>query len=39
MYDEVLKTICAYFPELNPELLRFVYPYWNEAPKAEAETE
>jgi hypothetical protein len=33
MYDEVLKVILKNYPELDPEGLEFVFPYWETAPK------
>lgn len=33
MYDEVMKTIRATWPEEAPENLREVFPPWNIAPK------
>jgi len=34
MYNEVLKTICTSYPELDPQHLEFVFPCWEECPKA-----
>jgi hypothetical protein len=34
MYAEVMKTIKKNYPELDPETLQFVFPYWAEASKA-----
>jgi hypothetical protein len=34
MYEEVMRTIKQNYPEFDPETLRFVFPYWEEAPKA-----
>ncbi|OJJ50564.1 hypothetical protein ASPZODRAFT_126449 [Penicilliopsis zonata CBS 506.65] len=33
VYDEVMKTIRAHWPEQTPESLPMIYPGWTEAPK------
>lgn len=34
MYDQVMKTITVNYPELDPEAIEFVFPYWEVAPRA-----
>jgi hypothetical protein len=33
MYEEVMKTITAKWPDQAPEALEMVFPAWMEAPK------
>ena len=35
MYNEVVKTIAQYYPELKADALPFIFPAWEVAPKYE----